>query len=119
MAERLSLPRMSDTMEEGVIANILIKEGDVIKAGSVIAEVETDKATMDLESFQEGTVLHVAAKKGDSIPVNGLIAILGKKGEDFQALLSDAAPAKTEAVPVAEEKIAAKEMIENNTIFRI
>lgn len=108
MAERLSLPRMSDTMEEGVIANILIKEGDVIKAGSVIAEVETDKATMDLESFQEGTVLHVAAKKGDSIPVNGLIAILGKKGEDFQALLSDAAPAKTELVPVAEEKAAPK-----------
>lgn len=108
MAERLSLPRMSDTMEEGVIANILIKEGDVIKAGSVIAEVETDKATMDLESFQEGTVLHVAAKKGDSIPVNGLIAILGKKGEDFQALLSDAAPAKTEATPVAEEKAAPK-----------
>lgn len=108
MAERLSLPRMSDTMEEGVIANILIKEGDVIKAGSVIAEVETDKATMDLESFQEGTVLYVAAKKGDSIPVNGLIAILGKKGEDFQALLSDAAPAKTEAAPVAEEKAAPK-----------
>jgi pyruvate dehydrogenase E2 component (dihydrolipoamide acetyltransferase) len=103
MAERLSLPRMSDTMEEGVIANILIKEGDVIKAGSVIAEVETDKATMDLESFQEGTVLYVAAKKGESIPVNGLIAILGKKGEDYQALLSDAAPAKAEtAAPVAE-----------------
>jgi pyruvate dehydrogenase E2 component (dihydrolipoamide acetyltransferase) len=108
MAERLSLPRMSDTMEEGVIANILIKEGDVIKAGSVIAEVETDKATMDLESFQEGTVLYVAAKKGDSIPVNGLIAILGKKGEDFQALLSDAAPAKSEAAPVAEEKATPK-----------
>jgi pyruvate dehydrogenase E2 component (dihydrolipoamide acetyltransferase) len=99
---------MSDTMEEGVIANILIKEGDVIKAGSVIAEVETDKATMDLESFQEGTVLYVAAKKGDSIPVNGLIAILGKKGEDFQALLSDAAPAKSEAAPVAEEKATPK-----------
>lgn len=109
MAERLSLPRMSDTMEEGVIANILIKEGDVIKAGSVIAEVETDKATMDLESFQEGTVLFVAAKKGESIPVNGLIAILGKKGEDYQALLSDAAPAKAEtAAPVAEEKAAPK-----------
>jgi len=108
MAERLSLPRMSDTMEEGVIANILIKEGDVIKAGSVIAEVETDKATMDLESFQEGTVLHVAAKKGDSIPVNGLIAILGKKGEDFQALLSDTAPVKSEIAPVVEEKIAPK-----------
>ena len=109
MAERLSLPRMSDTMEEGVIANILIKEGDVIKAGSVIAEVETDKATMDLESFQEGTVLFVAAKKGESIPVNGLIAILGKKGEDYQALLSDAAPAKAETVaPVAEEKATPK-----------
>jgi pyruvate dehydrogenase E2 component (dihydrolipoamide acetyltransferase) len=109
MAERLSLPRMSDTMEEGVIANILIKEGDVIKAGSVIAEVETDKATMDLESFQEGIVLFVAAKKGESIPVNGLIAILGKKGEDYQALLSDAAPAKAEtAAPVAEEKAAPK-----------
>lgn len=109
MAERLSLPRMSDTMEEGVIANILIKEGDVIKAGSVIAEVETDKATMDLESFQEGIVLFVAAKKGESIPVNGLIAILGKKGEDYQALLSDAAPAKAEtAAPVTEEKTAPK-----------
>lgn len=109
MAERLSLPRMSDTMEEGVIANILIKEGDVIKAGSVVAEVETDKATMDLESFQEGTVLYVAAKKGESIPVNGLIAILGKKGEDYQALLSDAAPAKAEtAAPVAEEKATPK-----------
>ena len=109
MAERLSLPRMSDTMEEGVIANILIKEGDVIKAGSVVAEVETDKATMDLESFQEGIVLFVAAKKGESIPVNGLIAILGKKGEDYQALLSDAAPAKAEtAAPVTEEKTAPK-----------
>jgi pyruvate dehydrogenase E2 component (dihydrolipoamide acetyltransferase) len=96
-------------MEEGVIANILIKEGDVIKAGSVIAEVETDKATMDLESFQEGIVLFVAAKKGESIPVNGLIAILGKKGEDYQALLSDAAPAKAEtAAPVTEEKTAPK-----------
>lgn len=109
MAERLSLPRMSDTMEEGVIANVMIKEGDVVKAGTVIAEVETDKATMDLESFQEGTVLYVAAKKGDSIPVNGLIAILGKKGEDFQALLNDASLAKAEAVaPAVEEKTASK-----------
>lgn len=109
MAERLSLPRMSDTMEEGVIANVLIKEGDLVKAGTVIAEVETDKATMDLESFQEGTVLYVAAKKGDSIPVNGLIAILGKKGEDFQTLLNDASPAKAETIaPAVEEKAASK-----------
>jgi pyruvate dehydrogenase E2 component (dihydrolipoamide acetyltransferase) len=104
MAEILSLPRMSDTMEEGVIANMLIKVGDVVKAGSVIAEVETDKATMDLEIFQEGTVLYVAAKSGDSIPVNGLLAILGKPGESFEELLSGGAPA-----PAVEEKPKAKE----------
>jgi pyruvate dehydrogenase E2 component (dihydrolipoamide acetyltransferase) len=106
MAERLNLPRMSDTMEEGVIANMLIKVGDIIKPGSVIAEVETDKATMDFECFQSGEVLYVAAKTGDSVPVNGLMAILGKKGEDFQALLADSpAPAKAEA-PAVEEKVA-------------
>ncbi len=104
MAEILSLPRMSDTMEEGVIATMLIKVGDVGKAGSVIAEVETDKATMDLEIFQEGTVLYVAAKSGDSIPVNGLLAILGKPGESFEELLSGGAPA-----PAVEEKPKAKE----------
>jgi len=93
MAERLNLPRMSDTMEEGVIANLLIKVGDIIKPGTVVAEVETDKATMDFESFQSGEVLYVAAKSGDSVPVNGLLAILGKKGEDFQSLLSDTPPA--------------------------
>jgi pyruvate dehydrogenase E2 component (dihydrolipoamide acetyltransferase) len=103
MAEILSLPRMSDTMEEGVIANMLIKVGDVVKAGSVIAEVETDKATMDLEIFQEGTVLYVAAKSGDSIPVNGLLAILGKPGESFEDLLNGA------TAPAVEEKPKAKE----------
>ena len=103
MAEILSLPRMSDTMEEGVIANMLIKVGDVVKAGSVIAEVETDKATMDLEIFQEGTVLYVAAKSGDSIPVNGLLAILGKPGESFEELLNGA------TAPAVEEKPKAKE----------
>lgn len=113
MAERLNLPRMSDTMEEGVIANMLIKVGDIVKPGSVIAEVETDKATMDFESFQSGEVLYVAAKSGDSVPVNGLLAILGKKGEDFQTLLSDtAAPTKSETptappAPVVETKIEA------------
>ena len=97
MAERLNLPRMSDTMEEGVIANMLIKVGDIIKPGTVVAEVETDKATMDFESFQSGEVLYVAAKSGDSVPVNGLLAILGKNGEDFQSLLSDTPPAKSPA----------------------
>lgn len=108
MAERLNLPRMSDTMEEGVIANMLIKVGDVIKPGTVVAEVETDKATMDFESFQSGEVLYVAAKSGDSVPVNGLLAILGKKGEDFQALLSDNnATASTTTKEVIKEEVAA------------
>ena len=87
MAEALRLPRMSDTMEEGVIAEVSIKVGDVIETGDVIAEVETDKATMEMESFQEGTVLYIAVSKGDSIPVNSIMAILGKKGEKFQDIL--------------------------------
>lgn len=105
MAERLNLPRMSDTMEEGVIANMLIKVGDVIKPGTVVAEVETDKATMDFESFQSGEVLYVAAKSGDSVPVNGLLAILGKKGEDFQSLLNDAPPATSPAKEEAKLEV--------------
>jgi pyruvate dehydrogenase E2 component (dihydrolipoamide acetyltransferase) len=111
MAERLNLPRMSDTMEEGVIANLLIKVGDVIKPGTVVAEVETDKATMDFESFQSGEVLYVAAKSGDSVPVNGLLAILGKKGEDFQSLLSAAPPATSPA----KEEVKAELKQENSS----
>lgn len=112
MAERLNLPRMSDTMEEGVIANMLIKVGDIVKPGSVVAEVETDKATMDFESFQSGEVLYVAAKSGDSVPVNGLLAILGKKGEDFQALLNDTGSPKEEKPSTTPaEKIEVKEEV--------
>lgn len=88
MAEALRLPRMSDTMEEGVIAEIMIKVGDTVNTGDVIAEVETDKATMEWESFQEGKVLHVVAKSGDTIPINGIVAILGKEGDEFNHLLN-------------------------------
>ena len=91
MAEVLRLPRMSDTMEEGVFASVNIKVGDKIDTGDVVAEVETDKATMEMESFQEGTVLHVAVADGDAVPVNAMVAILGEEGEDFQALLDDEA----------------------------
>jgi len=90
MAELLRLPRMSDTMEEGVFAEILIKVGSKISTGDVIAEVETDKASMEWESFQEGTVLYLAVEKGDSVPVNGIVAVLGEEGEDYQALLDSA-----------------------------
>lgn len=104
MASVLRLPRMSDTMEEGVIASMKIKVGDTVKPGMVIAEVETDKATMEWESFVSGTVLHVTAKDGDTIPVEGMVAILGKPGEDFQALLSgdSAKPATAAASSKAE-----------------
>ena len=106
MAEALRLPRMSDTMEEGVIAEVSIKVGDVIETGDVIAEVETDKATMEMESFQEGTVLYIAVSKGDSIPVNSIMAILGKKGEKFQDILDaeKTIVSKPENEEIVEEK---------------
>ena len=87
MAEFLRLPRMSDTMEEGVIASIAIKVGDTLNPGDLIGEVETDKAAMDWESDQEGVVLHIIAGEGDAIPVNGRVAILGEEGESFEDLL--------------------------------
>jgi len=112
MAEALRLPRMSDTMEEGVIAEVNIKVGDVIDTGDVVAEVETDKATMEMESFQEGTVLYVAVKKGDSVPVNAIMAILGDKGEDFQAILDAEVSVNTkEEIIEAEEEIAVEEEV--------
>lgn len=89
MAEAIRLGRMTDTMEEGFIAELSIKVGDKIKAGDTLAEIETDKATLPLESYSNGFVLHVAAKKGDTLKINDLIAIVGKEGEDFSSLLSD------------------------------
>jgi pyruvate dehydrogenase E2 component (dihydrolipoamide acetyltransferase) len=90
MAEVIRMPKMSDTMEEGVIAAWLVKEGDTIKSGDILAEVETDKATMELESYEDGVLLHIGAKEQEAVPVDGVIAIIGEKGEDFQALLQQA-----------------------------
>ncbi len=89
MAEIIRMPKMSDTMEEGVIAQWLKKVGDEVKAGDVIAEVETDKATMELESYDEGVLLHIGVEEKDAVPVNGVIAILGEKGENIDDLLKD------------------------------
>uniref|UniRef100_UPI004047338A pyruvate dehydrogenase complex dihydrolipoamide acetyltransferase n=1 Tax=Algoriphagus sp. TaxID=1872435 RepID=UPI004047338A len=117
MAEIIRMPKMSDTMEEGVIASWLKNVGDSVKPGDILAEVETDKATMELESYEEGVLLYVGVKEKDSVPVNGIIAIIGEKGEAFQHLLSgvptDAAkageviPASSPAPVVAEPKTAA------------
>lgn len=90
MANILQLPLLSDTMEEGVIADVFFKKGDKISGGDVIAEVETDKATMEVEAYDEheGTLLYVA-KKGDAVPVGGVLAITGKEGEDVEAILKE------------------------------
>lgn len=89
MAEVVRMPKMSDTMTEGVIAKWHKKVGDKVSSGDIIAEVETDKATMDFESYQEGTLLYVGPKEGEAIPVNAVIAVLGEEGEDFEALLKE------------------------------
>ncbi|MGB0851087.1 MAG: pyruvate dehydrogenase complex dihydrolipoamide acetyltransferase [Bacteroidia bacterium] len=105
MAVAIKLPRMSDTMEEGTIVTWFVKVGDTVKSSEMIADVETDKATMELENFEKGEVLHLNVAEGETVPVETVIAIIGKKGEDFQHLL-EAAPAATPAVeeaPVVEE----------------
>ncbi len=88
MAEAVRLGRMTDTMEEGFLAELSMKVGDKVKSGDTLAEIETDKATLPLESYFNGVVLHVAAKKGDTLKIGDLIGIIGKEGENFSALLN-------------------------------
>jgi len=88
MAEVIRMPKMSDTMTEGVIASWHKKVGDKVKSGDVLAEVETDKATMELESYNDGTLLYIGVKEKQAVPVDGLIAIIGKEGENIDQLLS-------------------------------
>lgn len=102
MAEVIRMPKMSDTMTEGVIATWHKKIGDIIKSGDIIAEVETDKATMDLESYQEGTLLYIGAEKGAAVAVDGVMAIVGAAGEDYQALLGEA-PQSAPQPPMGEQ----------------
>lgn len=87
MAEVIRMPRLSDTMTEGIIATWHKKVGDKIKPGDVLADVETDKATMELESYNEGTLLYIGIDKGKAAPVDGILAIVGKEGEDYKPLL--------------------------------
>ncbi len=111
MAEVIKMPRMSDTMTEGVIVEWHKKVGDKIKPGDLLAEVETDKATMELESYNEGTLLHIGVEKGKSVAVDGLLAVVGKEGEDYKAALGGSTtlidePKKEE--PVADSSPEAK-----------
>ncbi len=102
MAEIVRMPKMSDTMTEGVVAKWHKNVGDTIKTGELVAEIETDKATMEFESFQEGVLLYRGIEEGKSAPVNGILAILGKAGEEYQSLL-DAEAAPTEKANPADE----------------
>jgi len=88
MAEVIRMPKMSDTMTEGVIVEWHKKVGDELKPGDILAEVETDKATMELENYVKGTLLHIGIQKGEAVPVDAIIAIVGQKGEDFTALIN-------------------------------
>jgi pyruvate dehydrogenase E2 component (dihydrolipoamide acetyltransferase) len=89
MAIVIDMPKLSDTMEEGVIAKWNVKEGDKVSSGDIIAEVETDKATMDVEVFDSGTVLKIFPKEGEAVPLGGKMAIIGDEGEDISDLIGD------------------------------
>ncbi|TDS14012.1 dihydrolipoamide acetyltransferase family protein [Sphingobacterium paludis] len=112
MAEVVRMPKMSDTMTEGVIAKWHKKVGDKVNSGDLVAEVETDKATMDFESYQEGTLLYIGPKEGEAVAIDAVIAVLGEEGEDYQALLdggdapADNEEAKEEKAPEAKEEKA-------------
>jgi pyruvate dehydrogenase E2 component (dihydrolipoamide acetyltransferase) len=106
MATIINMPRLSDTMEEGTVASWLKQVGDKIEEGDILAEIETDKATMEFESFHEGTLLHIGVQAGETVPVDVLLAIIGDEGEDVSALLHADAPSeetKEEAVATASE----------------
>ncbi|WP_281298151.1 pyruvate dehydrogenase complex dihydrolipoamide acetyltransferase [Flavobacterium limnophilum] len=105
MATIITMPRLSDTMTEGTVATWLKKVGDKVSEGDMLAEIETDKATMEFESFNEGTLLYIGIKEGETAPIDSLLAIIGNEGEDISALISGGAtvsPAKEE-VPAATD----------------
>ncbi|UCE69071.1 MAG: pyruvate dehydrogenase complex dihydrolipoamide acetyltransferase [Flavobacteriaceae bacterium] len=100
MAEIITMPRLSDTMEEGTVAKWLKKVGDTVEEGDILAEIETDKATMEFESFHEGTLLHIGIPEGEGAPVDAMLAIIGQKGEDISGILKGQSGADSTAGPV-------------------
>ncbi|WP_443944895.1 2-oxo acid dehydrogenase subunit E2 [Pedobacter sp. AW1-32] len=111
MADVIRMPKMSDTMTEGVLAKWHKKVGDKVKSGDVLAEVETDKATMDMESYWDGTLLYVGVEEGQAVPVDAIMAVIGKEGEDYKAALEaesgnqeSASPKSDDEAPKADNK---------------
>ncbi|MFN7015502.1 MAG: biotin/lipoyl-containing protein, partial [Bacteroidia bacterium] len=109
MAEIVKMPKLSDTMTEGVVAEWHKKVGDKVKSGELLAEIETDKATMEFESFQDGVLLYIGVEKGKSAPVDSILAILGKEGEDISDLIEEYKKSQGVAASTAEK---AEEKIE-------
>jgi pyruvate dehydrogenase E2 component (dihydrolipoamide acetyltransferase) len=105
MAEVINMPRLSDTMEEGTLAKWFKKVGDTVKEGEILAEIETDKATMEFESFYDGVLLHIGIDEGSTAPVDSIIAIIGSKGEDISKIINNDTPVvKEEPTPVVKEE---------------
>ena len=114
MAEIVRMPKLSDTMTDGVIAKWHKKVGDKVKSGELLADIETDKATMEFESFQDGILLHIGIQEKQSVPVYSIIAILGKEGEDISALLNGSV-AKASVTSSVVEKQDAPVQTNNNS----
>ena len=114
MAELINMPRLSDTMEEGTVAKWYKKVGDLVKEGDILAEIETDKATMEFESFQEGELLHIGIEEGGTAPVDSLLAIIGTKGEDIKDIIGGVqmSMGQKEESPETSEKLQAQVAVE-------
>ena len=103
MAQIINMPRLSDTMEEGVVAKWLVGIGDEVKEGDILAEIETDKATMEFESFYEGTLLYIGINEGQTAVVDSLLAIIGDKNADFNSAIEDFEKVSSDDVVSIEE----------------
>lgn len=114
MAKIITMPRLSDTMTEGVVAKWLKKVGDKINEGDILAEIETDKATMEFESFNSGTLLHIGLQEGETAPVDSLLAIIGAEGEDITPLLNLGKPSSSTATPVVPNPVVEEKKEEIN-----
>lgn len=117
MAEVINMPRLSDTMEEGVVAKWLKQKGEKVEEGEILAEIETDKATMEFESFHNGTLLYIGIEEGEAAPVDSLLAIIGEEDEDIEGLIKEAKSAEKEekSDDKTEEKEEAKETSDKAT----